>query len=301
MIVDRIERFLRENTAPIPEAYIADYHRVRARGINRQFVNRPHAARGWRASMSWDCTRRVAYELAGAEPEPILPNTKLTFDLGDDREAMGVLLTRCAMPDDVVSPVVGGEQEDVEVVIAGQPIVGHIDMVIRDPSGNEIPVDWKTANGLGYGEAKDANANPASEWWTKQRFNYLSQLRIYMEAKRSAYGIFCYWNKESGGLLEIHVPQDPTWLRDLEERITYLKAHTEKGEIPPRPAWAKPTVLLGANLRADGSKGPVEELVRFPCGYCKMKVHCFPDFDVVPLASGPKWRKPIKGEAKASG
>ncbi len=164
MIVDRILKFLETNDKPIPEAYLADYHRMRSAGINRQFVRRDHKSRGWRASMSWDCTRRLAYELNGCEPEPLIANTMLNFDLGDDREAMGVLLTRCALGDDVVSPVVGGEQDEVSIEVAGQGIVGHIDMVIRDPDGNLIPVDWKTTNGIGYAEAKDANSDPSSPW-----------------------------------------------------------------------------------------------------------------------------------------
>ena len=293
MIVDRILKFLETNDKPIPEAYLADYHRMRSAGINRQFVRRDHKSRGWRASMSWDCTRRLAYELNGCEPEPLIANTMLNFDLGDDREAMGVLLTRCALGDDVVSPVVGGEQDEVSIEVAGQGIVGHIDMVIRDPDGNLIPVDWKTTNGIGYAEAKDANSDPSSPWWAKQRFNYLSQLRIYMEAMGSPYGMFCYWNKEAGGMMEIHVRPDPTWRGELERRVVYLKRHMDAGKVPPHPDWSKPTRLPGANLRADGSKGPVDELIRFPCGYCKMKAHCFPGFEVVPLAAGPKFRMAV--------
>lgn len=293
MIVDKIEKFLRENDKPIPEAYLADYYRMRGLGINRQFVRRPHKARGWRASMSWDCTRRLAFELQGAEPEPLTTNTMLTFDTGDEREAMGVLLTRCAMPNDVVSPKIGGEQEEVVLDVAGQPIHGHIDMVIRDPEGREIPVDWKTTNGLGFAEAKDANTNPRSDWWVKQRFNYLSQLRIYMEAKGSPYGMFCYFNKEAGGMLEIHVRPDPTWREEFTQRVAYLRSHIERNAVPPHPSWAKPVLMPGANQRADGTKGPVEELVRYPCGYCKVKAHCFPGFEVVPLAAGPKFRRAV--------
>jgi hypothetical protein len=293
VIVDRIEKFLRENKDPIPEALVADYHRMVGRSLQRQFVRRPHVPRGWRASMSWDCTRRLAYELGGHEPEPVEWNTSITFQQGDEREAMGVLWTRLAMPDRIVSPVVGGEQEEVSIVVDGQEITGHIDMVVLDDDGNQIPVDWKTTNGIGYAEAKDANTNPNSPWWTKQRFNYLSQLRTYIEAKKSPYGVFCYVNKEAAGIMEIHVKPDSAWRGELETRVRYLKKHIEVGEIPPRPAWATPAVLPGANLRADGSKGPVEELIRFPCGYCGVKKHCFPGFDVVPLTSGPKWRKPV--------
>lgn len=293
MIVDRIEKFLRENRDPIPEALVADYHRMVGRSIQRQFVRRQHEPRGWRASMSWDCTRRLAYELRGCEPEPTEWNTSITFQQGDEREAMGVLWTRLAMPNDIVSPVIGGEQEDVSIVVAGQEIRGHIDMVVRDPEGREIPVDWKTANGISYGEAKDANTNQNSPWWTKQRFNYLSQLRIYMEAKKSPYGIFGYVNKEAGALMEIHVKPDPTWRREFEERVIYLRGHTDAGTIPPHPDWAKPVRLPGSNQRPDGSKGPVDELIRFPCGYCKMKAHCFPGYEVVPLAAGPKFRRAV--------
>ena len=293
MIVDRILKFLDTNDKPIPEAYLADYHRMRAAGLNRQFVRRPHASRGWRASMSWDCTRRLAYELRGAVPEEITSSTLLNFDMGEECEAKGVMLTRCALGDEVVSPTVGGEQDEVSIEVAGQTIHGHIDMVIRDPAGNLIPVDWKSTNGIGYAEAKDANTNPDSPWWKKQRFNYLSQLRIYMEAHKSPYGMFCYWNKEAGGLMEIHIRPDAMWRAELEARVVYLKSHVDKDQIPPHPGWAAPVRLPGANQRPDGTKGPVDELIRFPCGYCKMKAHCFPGFDVVPLASGPKWRKAV--------
>lgn len=293
MIVDKIEKFLRDNKDPIPQDLIDDYNRMVARSIQRQFVRRPHSPRGWRASMSWDCTRRLAYELNGMDPEPVEWNTLITFQQGEEREAMGTMWTRLAMPGRVVSPAIGGEQEEVSIVVAGQTIHGHVDMVVMDDDGNKIPVDWKTANGISYGEAKDANTNPNSPWWTKQRFNYLSQLRIYMEAMKSPYGIFAYVNKEAGALLEIHVKPDPTWRVEFEERLVYLRSHMDRGQIPPHPSWATPVRLPGANQRPDGTKGPVDELIRFPCGYCKMKAHCFPGFEVVPLAAGPKFRRAV--------
>lgn len=294
MIVDRIAKFLETNRLPILEEYVGAFTEGVVRSLNRQLSRRDSEARdGYHASSPWFCSRKMLLGMAGAEGEPLTPTSMLTFHQGDYYEQLGIMLTRCAMPEAIISPGLDGKQERVIVPVGGVNVEGNIDMVIRDPEGNEIPVDWKSTNGYGIDEAKDANTNPGAKWWTDHRFRYLTQLRLYMEAKKSPYGLFCYFNKEAGTMLEIRVQPDPVWRSELEQRARYTESFRVKGELSPKPSFATVSRKDGANQRADGSKGPVEEIEHFLCRYCEMKKHCFPGFDLVALANKPVWRKAV--------
>lgn len=294
MIVDRILKFLETNRLPILEEYVAAFNEGVNRSLNRQLVVRDNEGRdGYHASSPWYCSRKMLLDMANAEGEPLTTTARLTFHQGDYYEQLGIMLTRCAMPDDIISPGLDGKQERVSIPVAGVPVEGNIDMVIRDPEGYEIPVDWKSTNGYGIDEAKNANSDPNAKWWTDHRFRYLTQLRLYMTAKRSPYGLFCYFNKEAGTMLEIRVNPDQTWYAELEQRASYVEKHRTEGKLSPMPSFATTVRKDGANLRADGSKGPVEEIGHFLCRYCDKRKHCFPGFELVPLANGPVWRKPV--------
>lgn len=294
MIVDRILKFLETNRLPIMEEYVGTFTEGVARSLNRQLVRRENDGRdGYHASSPWYCSRKMLLDMARAEGEPLTPTAMLTFHQGDYYEQLGIMLTRCAMPEAIVSPGLDGKQERVCVSVGGVAVEGNIDMVIRDPEGNEVPVDWKSTNGYGIDEAKDANANPGAKWWTDHRFRYLTQLRLYMEAKKSPYGLFCYFNKEAGTMLEIRVNPDPVWRSELEARAKYVESFRDGPALPPRPSFATITRKDGANLRPDGSKGPVDEIEHFLCRYCDKKAHCFPGFGLVALASKPVWRKAV--------
>ena len=61
------------------------------------------------------------------------------------------------------------------------------------------------------------------------------------------------------------------------------------------------TVKAGANERPDGTKGPVEEVSHWRCGYCPHVKTCWDGFGVVPLTSGPKWRKAVSADSQVKG
>lgn len=79
-------------------------------------------------------------------------------------------------------------------------------------------------------------------------------------------------------------------------RVPLIEAHG----LPGRPRWHRLIRLEGQNQRADGTKGPILEIDTdkkttqgqgWRCGYCPWVLECHPGFDVVPLKSGPKFRK----------
>jgi hypothetical protein len=95
---------------------------------------------------------------------------------------------------------------------------------------------------------------------------------------------------------------DPSWEVEFRQRCAYLMKHVAPGApIPPRPSWATSTVKAGANERPDGTKGPVEEVSHWRCGYCPHVKTCWDGFDVVPLTSGPKWRKAVSADSQVKG
>lgn len=306
MIVDRIESYLAGQRAKVDDAILD----ASMRGIRASFVrNLTDATRekreGLHASSKWVCARRMIYDLEEMEPEALTARARVTFMLGDVWETAVLFLARqSGVP--ILTPGLDGRQERHILTVEGATISGSIDLVVRDDAGAEIPVDCKSMNSRSFGEFKDAVANPAAPWWDKQRWDYLTQLRFYMIAKKAPYGMFVGVCKDTGHMAELHVMPDPTWEGEFRARCKYLMESIAKRSrdgtfLPPRPAFATAKVLPGANVLPDGSKGPCEEVESWRCGYCPHVKTCWEGFDLVPLSSGPKWRKPVRVEAKASG
>lgn len=302
MIVDVVEKYLSGARATVNDAVLD----AAMAGIRKSFVkNLTDATRekreGLHASSKWSCTRRMLYDLAETEPEPLTARARVTFMLGDVWEQALLFLIRQAGVD-IVTPGIDGVQERHVLTIEGAVISGSIDLVVRDSAGAEIPVDAKSMNARSFGEFKDAILDPKAEWWEKQRWDYLTQLRFYMMAKKAPYGMFVAVCKDTGHMAELHVMPDPSWEIEFRQRCAYLMKHVAPGApIPPRPSWSTTKILPGANVRPDGSKGPVEEIVHWRDSYCPHVRKCYEGFDVVPLTSGPKWRKAVSADSQVKG
>lgn len=309
MIVDVVERYLSGARATVNDAVLD----AAMAGIRKSFVkNLTDATRekreGLHASSKWSCTRRMLYDLAETEPEPLTARARDTFMLGDVIEQTEIFLLRMALladptiPLKIVSPGIDGVQERHVLTVEGAVISGNIDLVVAGPDGVEIPADVKSMNARSFGEFKDAILNPKAEWWEKQRWDYLTQLRFYMMAKRAPYGLFVAKCKDTSHRAEMRVMPDPSWEVEFRQRCAYLMKHVAPGApIPPRPSWATSTVKAGANERPDGTKGPVEEVSHWRCGYCPHVKTCWDGFGVVPLTSGPKWRKAVSADSQVKG
>lgn len=302
MIVDLVEKYLSGRRAKVDDAVLD----AAMRGIRASFVkNLTDATRekrdGLHASSKWVCARRMIYDLSETEPEALTARARVTFLLGDVWEQAVLFLARQAGVD-IVTPGIDGVQERHVLTIEGAVISGSIDLVVRDPAGALIPVDAKSMNARSFGEFKDAIASPKAPWWEKQRWDYLTQLRLYMMAKSAPYGMFVGVCKDTGHMAELHVQPDPAWMGEFRQRCAYVMKHVApKVTIPPRPSWATTKVLPGANQRPDGTKGPVEEVESWRCGYCPHTKTCWAGFDVVPLTSGPKWRKAVSADSQVTG
>lgn len=294
MIVDAVEKYLSGARATVNDAVLD----AAMAGIRKSFVkNLTDATRekreGLHASSKWSCTRRMLYDLAETEPEALTARARVTFMLGDVWEQALLFLIRQAGVN-IVTPGIDGVQERHVLTVEGAVISGSIDLVVRDPAGAEIPVDAKSMNARSFGEFKDAISDPKAEWWEKQRWDYLTQLRFYMIAKKAPYGMFVAVCKDTGHMAELHVMPDPSWEIEFRQRCAYLMDHLKPGApTPPRPSWAKSEIRAGANERPDGSKGPVEEVAHWRCGYCPHVKTCWDGFALVPLKAGPKWRRAV--------
>ena len=298
MIVDKVEAYLSGARATVNDAVLD----AAMRGIRASFVkNLTDATRekreGLHASSKWSCTRRMLYDLSETEPESLTARARVTFMLGDVWEQALLFLIRQAGVD-IVTPGIDGVQERHVLTIEGATISGSIDLVVRDSAGAEIPVDAKSMNARSFGEFKDAILNPRAEWWDKQRWDYLSQLRFYMIAKKAPYGMFVAVCKDTGHMAELHVLPDPTWEVEFRKRCAYFmewlgKRVADASAMPPRPSWAVSEVKPGANERPDGTKGAVEEVAHWRCGYCPHVKSCWDGFALVPLKAGPKWRRAV--------
>ena len=300
MIVDRIYAYLGGELAQANAAFLDTATQAFRRSLVRNLTDhRDEERRHLSASSPWYCTRRILYGMRGAERAPFAPRSRLAFLMGDVLEATGVMLTRLAGVD-VLSPSLDGIQKSCTLKIAGAEIVGHIDMTVKDPNGIEIPVDWKSMADYGFAEFEAAIRDPSSKWWTEERWGYLTQLRTYMKAERAPYGVFVGINKNTGHMAELHVPPDPTWEQEMETRVAFVEARKPIPEMPPRPSWALTEVKTGDNLRADGSKGGVEEVKAWRCGYCPFVAACWEGFALVPLKAKPVWRKAISAEANVA-
>lgn len=297
MIVDRTTKYLDGDMVSVDPEALETAANLFKKSLVRNFTKTDEKrSRDYlSASSPWYCARKITYALRGVEGLPIGHRGHVTFGHGDAVEIMGIFKARHAGVD-FVTPGKDGEQKSGKIVVAGEEIRYHMDATVRDPAGVVVPVDWKSMSEIGFKEFERAISDPSAKWWTEQRFNYLSQLYIYMLAEKAPYGIFVGQNKNTGAEAEMHVPFDPSWLPELEERVRYIAKHRDAGTIPDRPAWATTEKKAGKNLRPDGSEGPVEEIAHYLCGYCDKRKACWPEFEVVPLKSGPKFRRAISPE-----
>lgn len=302
MIVDRIYEYLggpKGVVDAVQEGLLDVAMAAFRRTLRRNFLeDRQAAARDVSPSSAWYCGRRLLYGMREdqAHVAPQAPRSSITFAWGDTAEAMGLLLTRVAgVP--LLSPAEDGTQQEVEVPIGGELRPGHLDasMLVH---GVESPIDYKSMSDTGFGEFEAAIRDPRAPWWTEHKWDIVTQQRLYMRALERKHGqqvnvsIVIGVNKNTGHLAECHVPQDRAHLSALDSMLPRLRAHQAAGTLPDRPAFATTASKTGDNLRADGSKGPVEEITAWRCGYCPHVKACFPGFDLVPLKSKPVWRRP---------
>ncbi len=301
MICDKVDLYFRGELTKADPAALDTAAAFFRRSLEWNLTAQPEAERRHlSASSPMYCSRRVLYGLRGAQKVEQNPRSRLAFTMGDTVEQMGVLLTRLAGVD-VLSPGPDGKQEEVEVIVAGEKITGHLDMVVRGSAGERIPTDFKSMAEYGFDEFKAACADPQHKWHAEERWGYVGQLMFYMKALDAPFGLMIGVNKNTGHMAEMQIPFDPKWWKEYEDRIRFVVANRDSGATPSRPPWAVTEVKNGKNLRADGSEGPVEEVKHWRCNYCPFVGTCFDGFALVPLKAKPAWRKAVSAQTPVQG
>ena len=187
------------------------------------------------------CTRALWYDLNGDDSaEPLRPETKLKFMMGDIVEALILYLAKES----------GHEvtMQQAEVNIDG--IKGHIDAVID----GEL-TDVKSSSS--YGMKKFKNGTLPDD----DPFGYIDQMSGYGNALNKKSGTFVAFDKSSGELATYTHKK----LSDTSARIKKVKEDTSS-DTPPSRAF-EPV----ADRPSGGKKLNVN------CSYCSHKQTCWKD------------------------
>ena len=297
MLADRILDYLRSDRVREVPPDVADLAlALIRRSFSRQFgPAQKQRARKPSASSSWYCARKMVYDALpdpAHEPEPIQPRGRMTFWNGDVLESTCIALMRLAGVPLLSPDPVTGEQQEFMLPVGGLSVPCHLDFTFEH-EGREIPGDVKSMSGRSFDEFTRAASDPRAPWLIQNEYNYLAQIRLYMRAKDAPFGVFLAVNKDTGAMAELTVRRSAEFDAEIDRRADYVRAHITDRSAPPRPAFAVTEILPGANQRPDGTKGKVEEITDWKCRYCSHIKRCWEGFGMVPLASGPKWRRAV--------
>jgi len=190
------------------------------------------------------CVRSLWYEInSKAEAEPLSPQTRLKFMMGDIVEAVILYLAKEA----------GHKVEDQQREIEISGIKGHIDAIID----GEL-VDVKSASSYSMRKFKDGtlpNDDP---------FGYISQISGYANALNKSRGTFLAVDKSSGELA-VYTHKD---IEDTSDRIASVVSAMQDTDAPPR-AFSPVT---------DRQTG--KQKLGVNCSYCPYKSDCWAEHNL---------------------
>jgi len=190
------------------------------------------------------CTRALWYDIKGThQPEPLTPQTKLKFMIGDVVEAVVLYLVKEA----------GHSVEDQQLEVSIDGIKGHIDARI-----DGMLTDVKSSSS--YGMKKFKNGTLPDD----DPFGYISQMSGYANALGDKEGMFLAFDKSSGELAT-YTHKD---MENTAERIKEVQGALAKDEPPER---AFKSVIDRSTRRK----------LNINCSYCSHKAECWKSDDLV--------------------
>lgn len=227
--------------------------------------------------MGLGCRMYLWLQGHGYEPEPVLPGSQRTFDMGHlveaamFREVPLISVKDDGTLDEVrVGPwwATAGELRDNKTgksIVASmdqlsgfQRVVefagykGHIDGLLKLDTGLYVP-DVKSTQGFGYDRhlMSDLMADPFAR-------KYVGQLNGYMQALMDegqdiAGGVLIFYNKENSQIMLRFVDHDPAVVAEIRERLSWA---TNPAEPEPDYPWIK------------------ADKIPLPCGYCSQRNNC---------------------------
>ena len=256
-LVEDIYDLLSNGTASPNQEYLFGMASSMMEGVRRQLWSstsgRKPALR--MSNLGKPCNRALWYDIKGDhEPEPLLPQTKLKFMIGDVVEAVILYLAKEA----------GHKVEDQQKQIEIDGIRGHIDAVIDGQL-----TDVKSSSSFGMKKFKNGTLPDDDS------FGYISQISGYANALGKDSGTFLAFDKSSGELATYTHSE----LEDTQERIHEVRGMLEESTPPERPFEA---VIDRTTKR---------KKLGINCSYCSHKKDCWKAEDVnLEFKSGrPVW------------
>lgn len=308
MIVDRILAYLGSDRIEVSDELLAPVLAAIGRSVRRNLGEETDDDRDYvSASSPWYCPTRMFYAVSRAPRSKSSPRSRLAFLAGDVWESVVVLLMRLSgVP--LLSPDANGRQYDLALNIGGHVVPVHPDASIAVPvtlpdgttGTEEIPVEVKSMAAKTFDKFRRAATDPGAEWWDTERWAYLAQVRCQMRALGERQGLASVSRaimvgvcKDTGHLAEVHIPFDPVTFGVFDRAVPATYAAAKRGTPPARPAWATVEERTGANELHGGGRGPCLQVSHWRCRFCPFVKTCWPGFDLVPLPSGPEWRRPL--------
>lgn len=242
-LVDDIYKLVTTGTKSPNQEYLIGMAISIMDGVKKQLWattnNKPPSLR--MSNIGKPCTRALWYEIKGnVKGEPLSPETKLKFMVGDIVEAVILYLAKEA------GHTVTLQQKEIEI----DGIRGHIDAVI---DGELVDVKSTTSMGI----KKFADGSLAED----DPFGYISQISGYANALGKKTGTFLAFDKSAGDL----VTYTHYELEDTSKKIANVKEVLAKDAPPPRPF--DPAYDKTAGRKKLGIN----------CSYCSFKEHCWAD------------------------
>lgn len=216
------------------------------------------------------CDRKLWYSIRHPElAEPLSPETKLKFLIGDIHEAVLLFLAEAA------GHTVEGQQDVVEI----DGVRGSRDGVI-----DGVLVDVKSASSRSFDKFV-AGITPDTD-----AFGYLKQLNFYLEAskfddkvKDKSRAAFLASDKTLGKLtLDIHERDDTDFSRLIEQKRDMLASDS----LPSRGYQAIP----------EGKSG--NQKLGVACSYCPFKHTCWPGLRTFIYSYGPVYLTHVEREPR---
>lgn len=262
MIIDQIYDYLKKEGKKINQEVLEEARTRFSAVTKRQFMKDsggPKKGKIYPSSMGKECPRQLAYSYHGfPKDEPLQPRAKLNFYVGDLIELGVLALAKLAGCD------IGLNNEYIKVSVDGFDSNGFVDGLF---SYNDKMYVIEVKSQSSYSFRRFEKEGFSNKW------GYLTQLSLYLDALDLDEGIFLVVDKNTGKLAERRVKKDEEAIEKAKENVRTILASSPE-TLPPRYVdfedvkWMTRKKCWDITKLADDSNNPI-------CQYCQYTSTCW--------------------------
>lgn len=257
--------------ADVPDELVQEFASELASIVKDRLGERP-APRLRLSNLGTKCDRKLWLEINFPETmEPLSPETRLKFLIGDLHEAILLFLARAA----------GHEVEGTQDTIDLEGVSGHRDAVV-----DGVLCDVKSASSRAFVKFKEGlKPDQDSFGYRVQIGSYLAGSQDDPVVREKDKAAFIASDKTLGKItVDVHADlPPPEYFRELSRQ---KQAMLSSKEMPPRAFDDEP----------DGKSG--NRKLGTYCSYCPVKHACWPGLKVYQYSSGPRFLTKVVREPK---